>query len=157
MVFDEPGDFVLSGGRDNKIRSLRVAGGKSTAFFEGHLSTVNAVAHGPWEDTIVSVGDDGTLRLWETGNQYVVHLEWSGLGLQPTWGRLLAIWMLISGILGFVGLYGLRRASLWSHLLVLAMYLVGPIIVLGLPLLEVVDTLWLVLALVGVILDAVWF
>jgi len=152
MVFDEPGDFVLTGGRDNKIRSLRVAGGKSTAFFEGHLSTVNAVAHGPWEDTIVSVGDDGTLRLWETGNQYVVHREWSGLGLQPTWGRLLAIWMLISGILGIVGLYGLRRAALWSHLLVLAMYLVGPIIVLGLPLLEVVDILWLVFALVSVVL-----
>ena len=152
MVFDEPGDFVLSGGRDNKIRSLRVAGGKSTAFFEGHLSTVNAVAHGPQEDTILSVGDDGTLRLWETGNQYVVHREWSGLGLQPTWGRTLAIWMLISGILGLVGLYGLRRAALWSHLLVLAMYLVGPIIVLGLPLLEVVDILWLVFALVGVVL-----
>jgi polar amino acid transport system permease protein len=152
IVFNEPGDFVLTGGRDNNARTLRVAGAKSTAIYEGHLSAVNAVAHGPLEDTIVTVGDDGTLRLWETGNQYVVHREWSRLGLQPTWGRLFVIWMLIGGILGFVGLYGLRRAALWSHLLILGMYLVGPLVVLGLPLLEVVDMLWLVFVLVGVAL-----
>jgi len=149
--FNEAGDLVLTGGKDNSVRTLRVAGGNQTALYVGHLSTVSALAYGPWDDTIVTVGEDGTLRLWAMLNQYVVHQEWSRSGLQPTWGRLFAIWMLVSGILGFLALYGLRKAALWSHLLVLAMYLVGPIVVLGLPLLEIVSTWWLLSALLGAI------
>jgi polar amino acid transport system permease protein len=152
MKFSEDGAFLLTGGKDYKVRNLRVTGGKQTAVFEGHLSTLNALAYGPQEDTIVTVGDDGTLRVWETANQYNVHREWSRLGLQPAWGRLFAIWMLVSGVLGLVALFGLRRGALWSHLLVLAMYLVGPLIVLGLPLLESIDLLWLIAALLGVAL-----
>ncbi len=136
LTFSEDGEFVLSGGKDFKARDLRVAGGKSTAVFEGHLGTVNGTAYGPREGTIATVSDDGTFRVWETANQYTVHLEWSRLGLQPVWGRTLAVWMLVSGVLALVCLWGLARVRLWAHLLALAVFLIGPIVVLGLPLLE---------------------
>ena len=137
MTFSEDSSMMLSGGADYKTRDLRVAGGKSTAIFEGHLSDIHGVVYGPSDASIITAGDDGTVRVWETANQYLVHLEWSRVGLQPAWGRVLAGWMLISGILGLVSLWGLREVRLWAHLLALALFLLGPIVVLGLPLLEV--------------------
>jgi polar amino acid transport system permease protein len=137
MVFAEEGDLLLSGGKDNKIRDIRVAGGKSTAYYEGHLAAVSGTAYGPREGLIATVSDDGTLRVWERANQYTVHLEWSRLGLQPVWGRIFGVWMLISGILALVSLWGLSRIRIWGHLLALGLFLLGPIVVLGLPLLEV--------------------
>ena len=137
MTFADDGAMMLSGGADYKTRDLRVAGGKSTAIFEGHLSDVQGVAYGPSDESIITAGDDGTVRVWETANQYLVHLEWSRLGLQPAWGRLLAIWMLVSGILSLVVFWGLYRIRLWSHLLALVLFLLGPVVVLGLPLFEV--------------------
>ncbi len=137
VQFKEDGDLVLSGGEDYKVRTLRVVGGKSTAIYEGHLSDVNDAAFGPWEDTILTVAGDGTLRVWETANQYAIHLEWSRLGLQPAWGRAFAIWMLVSGLLALIAFWGLQRMHLWAHLLALALFLLGPIVVLGLPLFEV--------------------
>ena len=116
---------------------LRTKGGKSTASYIGHLNAVNGADYGPVRDTIMSVSDDGTLRIWENATQQVVHMEWSRYGFQPTWGRVLAAWMLISGLLGFVCLWGLWNRQIWGHLLALVMYLLGPIVVLGLPLLEV--------------------
>jgi polar amino acid transport system permease protein len=77
------------------------------------------------------------MRVWGTANQYTAHIEWSRLGLQPAWGRAFALWMLVSGILALVSLWGLVRRYLWAHLLALAVFLVGPILVLGLPLFEV--------------------
>jgi len=136
VTFSQQGNSLLAGGRDFKIRDFRVPGGKVSATFEGHLTNVNGVAYGPVNGAILSAGDDGTLRLWETANQYVLHLEWSRLGLQPVWGRLLGQWMLISGLLGLVAAVGLWRNWRWSHLLALALFLLGPIVVLGLPLLE---------------------
>jgi polar amino acid transport system permease protein len=137
MKFSEDGEFLLTGGKDYKSRTLRVAGGKSTAIFEGHLATVTGTAFGPQEGTITTVSDDGTLRVWETANQYVVHLEWSRLGLQPAWGKVFALWALLSGLVALVALWGLWRVRLWAHVLALALFLVGPIVVLGIPLLEV--------------------
>lgn len=137
MVFNEAGDFLLTGGADYKARTIRVAGGKSTAIYEGHLNTVTSLAFGPEKGNIVTAGEDGTLRVWETANQYTVHLEWSKLGLQPVWGRLLAVWMLVSGVLALVSLWGLTRIRIWGHLLALGLFLLGPIVVLGLPLFEV--------------------
>jgi polar amino acid transport system permease protein len=137
LVFDPQGSIVLSGGRDNKIRTIRVLGGKSTASYQGHLSSINRAIFGPTPDTLLSVSNDGTLRLWETTNQYMIHLEWSTLGFQPTWGKVLGVWMLASGLLGLVAVRGLFKIRLWSHLLALALFLVGPIVVLGLPFLEV--------------------
>jgi len=137
VKFSEDGEFLLSGGKDYKTRNLRVAGGKSTAIFEGHLSNVNDAAYGPWDDTILTVADDGTLRVWEMANQYAIHLEWSRLGLQPAWGRAFAVWMLVSGLLSLLVLWGLLRLRLWGHLLALTLYLLGPVVVLGLPLFEV--------------------
>ncbi len=139
MVFSEESSALLSGGADNKIRNFRVPGGKVTATYEGHLATVNDVAYGLVPDTIVTAGEDGTMRVWESANQYVVHMEWSKHGLQPAWGRLMALWMLISGIVGLVCLWGLVKTRLWSHLLALVLYLLGPLVVVGLPLLEVIS------------------
>jgi polar amino acid transport system permease protein len=139
MVFDQGGAFLLTGSKDSTVKNLRAPGGKSTATYQGHLSAVNGVGPGLQQDTLFSAGDDGTFRTWETGNQYVVHVEWSQVGLQPTWGKVLAAWMLISGLVGLVVLWGLWKVGLWSHLLGVALYLIGPIIVLGLPLFEVLS------------------
>ena len=137
MTFHPDGRSMLSGGEDNKIRNWRVPGGKSTAIFEGHLSGVNGVAFGWGPEMILSGGADGTVRVWETANQKVTFIAWTKKGLQPVWGSLLRTWMLVSGIVGLVSLLGLRRAQPWGHLLALFLYVVGPIVVLGLPLLEV--------------------
>jgi polar amino acid transport system permease protein len=137
MSFSADSAMMLSGGADYKVRDLRVVGGRSTAIFEGHLSDVQGVAYGPSDASIITAGDDGTVRVWETANQYLVHLEWSRLGLQPVWGTILAVWMLVSGILALLILWGLLRTRLWAHLLALALFLLGPIVVLGLPLFEV--------------------
>ncbi|MEE8392640.1 MAG: ABC transporter permease subunit [Anaerolineae bacterium] len=137
MVFHPDGNAMLSGGRDNKIRNWRLPGGKSTAYYEGHLSAVNGVAFGWDAETILTAGEDGTVRVWETANQKTTYIEWTRHGLQPVWGKLLRDWMLVSALIGLVGLWGLWKAQPWGHLLVLALYVLGPIIVLGLPLLEV--------------------
>ncbi len=98
---------------------------------------MNGVVFGPTSDSIFSAGDDGTVREWETANQKVTNIEWIQVGYQPQWGKLLAAWAVISGLLGLVCLWGLRKFKTWSHLLALALFLLGPIIVLGLPFFEV--------------------
>ncbi len=156
LVFRDDGSSVLSGGGDNWIRNLNVLGGKSSATYEGHLSPVTSVAYGPPEqvpedETILTASKDGSLRAWGTANQQVVHLEWSQPGLQPIWGRVLAAWMLISGVLGTASLLGLRRHKVWSHLLLLAVFIIGPVVVLGLPLLEMVQLSWFVYLALGLV------
>jgi polar amino acid transport system permease protein len=139
MVFSDDGALLLSGGRDNKIRDIRAIGGKNTATYEGHLNTVNRALHGPVAGTVISASDDGTVRVWEAATQYTLHIEWTRHGFQASWGNVLTFWMLLSGVLGLVCLYGLWRYQIWSHLVALCMYIVGPIIVLGLPLLEMLS------------------
>ncbi len=140
IVFDEPGATILSGGRDNKTRNIRVQGGKSAASYEGHLNAITSNAYGPTADTMLSASDDGTVRVWATANQYTAHIEWSAYGFQSVWGRALAVWMLASGILGLLCLWGLWRLSSWSYLVALTLYVIGPIAALGLPLLELLLT-----------------
>ena len=137
IVFDQKGTIVLGGSRDTKARTYRLPGAKSSAIYEGHLAVINGLAFGPVSGMILTASADGTVRMWETANQYTVHLEWSRLGFQPTWGKVLAAWMLVSGLLGLLCVWGLRRFGIWSHLLALALFLLGPIPVLGLPILEV--------------------
>lgn len=137
MVFHPDGRSMLSGGKDNKIRTWRVPGGKSTAIYEGHLSALSGVAFGWGPEMILSGGADGTVRVWEAANQKVTFITWAHKGLQPVWGDVLRTWMLISGVLGLVSLGGLRRGRPWGHSLALSLYVVGPITVVGLPLLEV--------------------
>ncbi len=137
LVFNAEGDGMLSAGEDSKARTWRIPGGKISATYEGHLSALNGVAYG-WEpDTLITAGDDGTIRVWETANQKVTHTQWAQYGLQSVWGRVLRDWMLISSVVGLLGLWGLWKSRAWGHLLALALYVVGPIIVLGLPLFEV--------------------
>ena len=139
MVFSSDGGFLLSGGLDNKLRDIRAKGGKTTATFAGHLSAVRGSAYTPKGDAVLSAGDDGTVRAWDVANQYYVHIEWSKIGFQPTWSRVLGVWMLFSGVVGLLVLWGLRGFRTWSHLVALALYILGPIIVLGLPLLEMLN------------------
>ncbi len=137
LTFHPDGKRVLSTGADNAVKTLRVPGGKSTATFVGTLAPVNDGLFGPQDGFISTVSNDGTMRVWETTNQYEIHLEWSQYGFQPTWGHTIAAWMLVSGLLGLVCLWGLRQGRLWSHLLTLLVFLVGPIVMLGLPFFEV--------------------
>ncbi|MEJ2207792.1 MAG: ABC transporter permease subunit [Anaerolineae bacterium] len=139
ITFDASGDFVLTGGRDNKVRNIRVASGRSTVSYEGHLSAVYGTAYGPDDTTILSASGDGTVRVWETTNSRLLHIEWSRYGFQPTWGPVLALWLLISGLLGLVALWGLWNRRTWSHLLTVAIFLIGPVAILGLPLFEVMS------------------
>jgi polar amino acid transport system permease protein len=136
LVFDQQGRTVLSGSSDNKVKSWRVPGGKVSGTFVGHLGIVNGMAFGPDDQSILSAGDDGTLRLWDVINTSETHIEWTSRGLQSIWGRLFSIWMPLSGLVGLVCLWGLWRVRGWGHLLGLTLYIVGPIIVLGLPLIE---------------------
>ncbi|MGD9092100.1 MAG: ABC transporter permease subunit, partial [Anaerolineales bacterium] len=137
LLFDQEGKNVHSASADFKSKIWRVPGGKSSETFVGHLSGVNTVSHGPQTTTFLSGGEDGSLRLWDITNTTMIHIEWTALGVQPIWGDLLSIWMLLSGILGLVCLWGLWKRQVWSHLLSLGVYIIGPTIVLGLPILEI--------------------
>ncbi len=136
LVFASDGRSVLSASADAKAKMWRVPGGKSSGSLVGHLNTVNAAIPGPVANTILTAGQDGSIRLWDMTSTTMLHIEWATRGLQPQWGRLFGFWMLGSGLVGLVCLWGLRRFYGWSHLLTLALYILGPIIVLGLPILE---------------------
>jgi polar amino acid transport system permease protein len=137
LVFDAQGSGALSGSADNKAKTWRVPGGKPSGTFVGHLGPVNGVAYGPGQDDVLTGGDDGTLRLWDTVNTTDIHVEWTAKGFQPVWGGILDSWTLVSGLLGLVCVLGMWRVLRWSHLLALALYIVGPIFVLGPPLLDI--------------------
>jgi hypothetical protein len=139
MVFEPRRALFAVRGKDNKIRNLRDRREARAPDLRGHLNAVSSVAYGPLEDAILSTGDDGTMRVWETTNQRIVHMEWSRYGLQPTWGRVLGPGCLISGVLGLWSACGACRLRTWSHLFATLLFLVGPIVVLGLPLFEVLS------------------
>jgi polar amino acid transport system permease protein len=136
VVFDATGKYLLSGGGDNMVRRWLVTGGKFAGIFKGHLGPVTSVAFGPDEDTVLSGGADGSVRLWKTVNNRELHLVWSKLGLMPIWGTVLAAWLLGSGLLGLLLAWGLWRMRTWGHLGSLALYVVGPLFTVVLPLLE---------------------
>jgi polar amino acid transport system permease protein len=136
LVFNDSDDGVLSGSADTKAKTWRVTGGKVTGTFVGHLGGVNGVAYGPGQENILTGGDDGTLRLWDTINTSEIRVEWTEKGFQPQWGKMFDAWMLVSGLVGLVCAWGMWQVRRWSHLLALALYIIGPIFVLGPPLLE---------------------
>jgi polar amino acid transport system permease protein len=137
--FDSEGAVALSGSADAKAKTWRIPGGKSTGSYVGHLSTVNAVDTGPQPETVLSGGDDGTLRVWDTVLTSEIHTEWVEKGFVPQWGQLFGAWMLLSGVVGLVSVGGLAQGRRWGHFLALVLLVVGPIIVLGLPLLEAIS------------------
>ncbi|MFW9770406.1 MAG: ABC transporter permease subunit, partial [Candidatus Thorarchaeota archaeon] len=136
LEFDQEGKNVHSASADYKARIWQVPGGRSSDTFVGHLSAVNTVANGPQANTFITGGDDGSVRLWDITNTSMIHIEWSERGVQYIWGELFSIWMILSGILGLVCLWGLWKGQIWSHLLSLGLYIIGPTIVIGLPILE---------------------
>ncbi len=137
VAFDAAGSTVMSASADDKAKTWRTTGGKVSATFVGHLSSVNAVAFGPGAQSVLTGGNDGTLRLWDIVNTTDLHVEWTVKGLQPEWGKLFGLWAVVSGLVGLLCLWGLWRLRSWSYLLALALYTIGPIVVLGLPLFEI--------------------
>ncbi len=135
VIFDVAGTYFLSGGQDAKALSGRPAT-PNVVNFEGHLGSVNGVAFGREADTLLTTGDDGTVRYFDAQSGSETRLEWPRPGLLPMWGTVLAFWMLVSGVVGLTALWGLWRGQRWGHLLALGLYLVGPLLVLGVPLLE---------------------
>ncbi|MFC1879301.1 ABC transporter permease subunit [Chloroflexota bacterium] len=136
LVFTPDGGSVLSSSADYKSRIFRVPGGKSSDTFVGHLSSVNAIALGVLPETLITGGADGSIRQWDIANTSVSHIEWTKLGVQSVWGSLLSAWLLICGVIGAVCLWGLNQRKGWSHLLSLGLFIIGPVIAFGLPLLE---------------------
>jgi polar amino acid transport system permease protein len=139
IVFSQDGGTVLTGSSDTKAKTWRLPGGRSTGTYVGHLSTVNAVAFGAQPNTVLSAGDDGTVRMWDTVSTTEIHTEWIEKGLLPLWGQMFSGWMLGGGVVAGVAVWGLWSMRRWAHLLLLALFIVGPIVVLGLPLLEAVS------------------
>jgi polar amino acid transport system permease protein len=138
LVFNQQGNALLSGSADSKAKGWRVPGGKLSGTFVGHLGAVNGVAFGPDAESLLTAGDDGTLRLWDAPKTAETHIQWTAKNLQIVWGRLFGVWMPVSGLLGLVSVWGLWKVRGWGHLLALALYVLGPIIVLALPLLDVI-------------------
>ena len=136
LVFTPDGDSVLSSSADYKSRIFRVPGGKSSDTFVGHLSAVNTIAPGVLPDTLITGGADGSIRQWDIANTSVSHIEWTKLGVQSLWGGFLSGWLLLSGVIGLVCLWGLTKRKGWSYLLGLGLFIIGPVVVLGLPILE---------------------
>ena len=136
LVFDAQGKSVMSGSGDNKAKIWRIPGGKASSTFVGHQGAVNGVAFGSDQNVIVTGGGDGALRLWDRANTSETHIEWTKKGLQSVWARIFNAWMLLSGVLGLVCAWGMWKGWRWSHLLALALFIIGPIIVLGPPLLD---------------------
>lgn len=64
-------DVFVSGGRDGLLKSWTL-GGQQKRTFRGHADEVTAVTFGCRGSRIVSVSDDGSLRVWDSGNGRVI-------------------------------------------------------------------------------------
>jgi hypothetical protein len=62
----DKGKILASGGADNQIILWDPESGKSLKFLEGHSSAVNTLTFSPHSAVLVSGGDDGTVRFWDT-------------------------------------------------------------------------------------------
>ncbi|ODN83992.1 hypothetical protein L202_00027 [Cryptococcus amylolentus CBS 6039] len=51
--------------RDDAIRYQSLHDNRYISYFRGHTSTVRSISMSPTDDTFVSAGDDGTVRLWD--------------------------------------------------------------------------------------------
>ena len=139
IAFDDTDQYVLAGGRDSYLRRWRVPGGRFAGLFKGHLGSVTSVAFGAEADMLFSGGADGSVRLWDGVNERELDLLWTKLGLMPIWGVVFAAWMLGSGTVGLILAWGLRRVRTWGYLGALVLYVIGPIFVIVMPLLETVS------------------
>ncbi len=135
VAVSSDGAYLLSGGTDNTLRRWTFPEGKFGGVFQGHLGAVSGVTFGP-EESVFSGGVDGSLRLWDETSEREQHLVWTREGLMPFWGPLLGGWLLGSGLLGLVLVWGLRRMRTWAYLTAVVLFLIGPILTVVLPLLE---------------------
>ncbi|MGC8874155.1 MAG: ABC transporter permease subunit [Chloroflexia bacterium] len=136
VVYDREGQMVLTGCQDAKARTWR-SNSNYLASYIGHLGTVTAVAFGSDGSYLLTAGTDGTVRVWNTTTNAVQRIEWVRPGLFPFWNQVLTVWLLLSGLVGLVSLWGLWHRRIWGHHLALALYLLGPVLVLLPPILEV--------------------
>ncbi len=136
LSFEPDGNFLVSGGSDNMVRIWQIPGGRFANILQGHLGGVDGVVFGPAQDTVISASSDGSVRYWETVNSEMLNLVWTRTGLTSIWGSVFGNWMLVSGVLGLILLWGLWQMKAWSHFGALVLYLVGPLFTVVLPLLE---------------------
>jgi len=136
VVYDRDGETLLTGCRDAKARTW-LSNSKYLASYIGHLGTVSAVSFGAEGSHLLTAGTDGTIRVWDTNTNALSRVEWVRPGLFPFWNQVLRVWLLLSGLAGLLCLWGLVRGRIWSHHLALALYLLGPVLVLLPPIFEV--------------------
>ncbi len=136
VVYDQQGETILTGCEDAKARTW-MSNSNYLASYIGHLGTVSTVAFGRDRSYLLTAGTDGTVRVWSTTTNAVMRVEWIRPGVFPFWNQVLSAWLLLSGVIGLLCLWGLWRGRIWSHHLALALYLLGPVLVLLPPILEV--------------------
>lgn len=101
---DDGGAWLASGSADNKILVWNVNSGALAGSLEGHSSAVNALAFHPQRKVLVSGGEDGTLRFWDTSKFLPLAIllpvaggkDWLATtlngffdGAEESWGRVL--------------------------------------------------------------------
>jgi WD40 repeat protein len=67
LAFTPDGKIFAQGCDNGLIRLLDVASGKKLAAFVGHTATVRSLAFSPDGGTLVSAGNDGTVKFWSIG------------------------------------------------------------------------------------------
>ena len=73
VAITSDGDYVFSGGNDNKVRMWQVKTGECEKTFSGHTHLVQTVALSPDEKHLLSGSWDHTVRLWEVDSGECVH------------------------------------------------------------------------------------
>ena len=66
VAFNADGTRFAAGGQDHLVRVWAVAGAPPTAVLKGQTSWITDVDFGPGRE-ILGAGDDGTVRLWDSG------------------------------------------------------------------------------------------
>ncbi len=85
VSFSSDGSWVASGGEDGLIGVAPSDAGQDVRFLSGHRGTVRAVAYLPTENALISVGDDGTLRMWREPGSRSTGAEVLLRSSQPLW------------------------------------------------------------------------